>query len=316
LLKAIAYGNDGKGNPSPFGEALKEGFYRAAQKWGRCDGEENDLVTGMLPYPHWGVCLHLDPRFQIEWGYSTILSDRDVCEHDFDFLHKNPTDSVVPLVSAEEGVRIYTDKMVPYHQDPDRMRMLDYSDENMYSDNIVRLVSWFRHYTRFYKRVMGFCDWQWPDFVNPYGPGKVGSTGEAEPKFINAVLGTNFTFLDGIMLGKKVWNLDRAIWILQGRHRDSENFAAYIYKEVVMGQPGATRHLVPCFINGQWEYKNVNTKTRKIDRDSFEDFKTRFYQFEGWDPDSGWPTRKTLQDLGMSDVADELQIRAKLGKDA
>jgi aldehyde:ferredoxin oxidoreductase len=317
LLNAIAYGNDGRGHPSPFGEALQEGFYRAAVRWGRCQGENNDLMTGLLPFPWWGLPVHLDPRFQIEWGYSNILSDRDVCEHDFDFLHKNPTDTEStpenPLVTAEEGVRIYTDKMVPYHQDPDRMRMLDYSDGNMYSDHIVRLVMWYRHYTRFYKRAAGLCDWQWPDFVNPYTPDHIGSTGEAEPKFINAVMGTQLKFVDGIELGKKIWTLDNAIWILQGRHRNLVRFADYIYNGPTKDYRGpGGRHLVPCYIDGRWDYVNVNVPERKIDRNSFEGFKTRFYQLEGWDPDTGYPTRKTLQDLGLTDVADELQKRGKL----
>lgn len=327
LLYAITYGNDGKGNPSKFGEALKDGFYRAAEAWGRLQGEENDLVTGMLPFPHWGLPIHLDPRFQIEWGYSNVLSDRDVCEHDFDFLHVNPTraveSSVPPLLSAEEAVRTYTDKMAPYNQYDERMRMLDYSDENMYSEHIVRLVAWYRHYTRFYKRAAGFCDWQWPDFINPYSPDKIGSTGEAEPKFINAVTGAALTFLDGIEMGRKIWNLDRAIWTLQGRHRDLERFAEYIYRGVESGQPGTgSNHFLPCYTLAegaseyQWDYKNVRAKTRKIDRELFEDFKTRFFQFEGWDPDTGYPSRQTLEQLGLGYVADELQKRGKLGKDA
>ena len=93
--------------------------------------------------------------------------------------------------------------------------MLDFSTENMYSEHIAKLVTWHRYYTRFWKQSVQFCDWRWPDFLNLYGPGKVGSTGIAEPKFLNAVTGKNFSFLDGIELGRKIWNLDHAIWTLQ-----------------------------------------------------------------------------------------------------
>ncbi|NQV03055.1 MAG: hypothetical protein HQ542_10435, partial [Bacteroidia bacterium] len=44
-------GNDGRGNPSRFGEDLAQGFVRAAEKWGRRD---EDLKTGILPFLYWG----------------------------------------------------------------------------------------------------------------------------------------------------------------------------------------------------------------------------------------------------------------------
>lgn len=163
---------------------------------------------------------------------------------------------------------------------------------------------------------MGFCYWQYPDFVNPYQHDKIGSTGEAEPRYINAVMGTEMTFLDGIEFGRKMWNFDQAIWTLQGRHRDQVKFADYIYEGPKAIQAGTARHLVQCFFDGVWKYTNGSVPTRKIGRDFFEDFKTRFYKLEGWDPDSGFPTRNTLEHLGLKDVADELERKGKLGKDA
>ena len=51
-----------------------------------------------------------------------------------------------------------------------------------------------------------------------------------------------------------------------------------------------------------------------MDRDKFEEFKTRFYQLEGWDPSSGWPKRSTLEELDLVFVADELEANDKLCK--
>ena len=56
-------------------------------------------------------------------------------------------------------------------------------------------------------------------------------------------------------------------------------------------------------------------KNRRHDKDKFEEWKTAYYQFEGWDPRTGWPTRKTLDSLGMGYVADELQKNDRLGND-
>ena len=42
-------------------------------------------------------------------------------------------------------------------------------------------------------------------------------------------------------------------------------------------------------------------------------FKTNFYKLEGWDIKTGWPTRKTLEGLGLKKIADTLASRSKLG---
>jgi aldehyde:ferredoxin oxidoreductase len=50
-----------------------------------------------------------------------------------------------------------------------------------------------------------------------------------------------------------------------------------------------------------------------LDEEGSEQWKTAFYRFEGWDPGTGYPARKTLEDLGMRQVADVLEARNKLG---
>jgi len=311
LIKSIAYRNDGLGNQHSFGDDLAEGFVRAAGKWGRLNGELSDLKTGTLMFPFWGLPRHKEARSQLDWAYGTILGDRDINEHGFDQLRGNPSYHKrwgIPLYGkAEEVVKIYTDKMVPFQGD---MKMLDFSTENMYSEHVAKLVSWHRYYTRFWKQSVQFCDWRWPDFLNLYGPGKVGSTGVAEPKFLNAVTGKNFSFLDGIELGKKIWNLDNAIWTLQGRHRDMVHFADYYYSQPSFSLDGSHEYM-PGLEKNKWRY--IKVLGRHFDRDKFEDFKTIFYNLQGWDITTGFPTKDTLNSLDLAYVADELDNHGKLG---
>ncbi len=309
LVKAISYRNDGMGNPHPFGDTLAEGFVRAAQKWGRLSGKKSDLKTGLLKFPHWGLPKHKLERSQLDWGFGTMLGDRDINEHCFDMLRALPTyfkRTGKRLPPAEGLVTAITGKMKPFSGD---IKMLDFSTENMYSDHIVKLVTWHRWYTRFWKQSAQLCDFKWPDFLNLYGPKKLGAAGIAEQRFFNDVTGKNFTFLDGINLGKKIWNLDNAIWILQGRHRDMVRFADYIYTT-----PGTTTSGYPQYMpgtkNGKWDY--VKTSDRHFNDEKFEDFKTRFYQFQGWDPQTGCPTKKTLAALGLDHVAKELEENGKI----
>ncbi|MGA1875560.1 MAG: aldehyde ferredoxin oxidoreductase N-terminal domain-containing protein [bacterium] len=289
-----------------FGYAVGEGLFRAAMMWGRL---EEDLREELLPYPYHGLPEHgYDPRAELEWGYGTILGDRDINEHDFNGLYWDPTVNCYlefrrPLATAEEAVTIFTDKMIPFQGD---RLMLDYSTENMYSEHIVKLVAWHRRYTRFWKQSVLLCDWAWPDMLNLNRPDKRGSTPEAEPTFLRAVTGLDLSFEEGMELGRKLWNLDNAIWALQGRHRDMLQFAEYIYTRPFGGQvmpfyrmPGLDRK------DGQWKY--LDLAGRWLDRDRFEQWKTAYYLFEGWDPRTGHPERETLEGLGLGYVADRLE---------
>lgn len=296
------------------GDDFAEGFYRAAKRWGRL---EEDLKTSDLRYPYWGLPEHgYDPRGEVEWGYGTILGDRDINEHDFNSVYWNANlEHVVgkePSLSAEKVVTLISKKLVPYENNPD---MLDYSTENIYSENIVKLIAWQRHYTRFWKQSALFCDWRWPDFYNAYAPDYSGLTGdEGEPKFLNAITGGHLSFRDGMELGRKIWYLDQAIYTLQGRTREMVTFSDYIFKLPFTDGlvEGEKEYLMPGKKNGKWQY--VDLIGRHLDKDKFEEWKTKYYKFEGWDTKTGWPTRSALEAVGLKQVADELEQNGKLGK--
>jgi aldehyde:ferredoxin oxidoreductase len=310
FVNMVAYGNDGKGGESQFGQDISGGFVRAAEKWGR---REEDLASGILQFPYWGIPVHTgqEPRAQVYWGYGTLLGDRDINEHGFDWLK-----SLIYLVDAEymdayaEGiVKAITDKMVPFQGDMD---MLNFSESNIYSEHMVKMVSWQRYYTRFWKQSMLFCNNRWPDFVNIYSPDGSGATGLAEPRYVKAVTGKDLSFEDGMELGRKVWNLDHAIWTLQGRHRDMVHFADNVYEELPLFPAGSIPDVhMPGKESGQWGFYGYSQRT--LDRDKFEEFKTRFYELQGWDTATGYPTRAALESLGLGYVAAELEENGKLG---
>ena len=287
------------------GNDIAEGTPRAAKKWGRL---EEDLESGLLRLMAWGYQEHYDPRVQVEWGYGSILGDRDINEHCINkavFWMPQATAMIgeKPLVSAERLVEIISDRLAPYN-DP---AMLDYSADGIYSQGKVKMISWHRRYTRFWKQSVLFCDMVFPNFFNTNAPEMEGFSPEGEPRFFNAVTGKNMTFEGGLELGRKIWNLDRSVWILQGRHRNQEVLGEYVYK-----QPTENPGILPIRENGRWIYSdNIG---RKIDRNKFEQWKTNYYQFEGWDPDTGWPTEQTLGSLGLKHVARELKDNSKLGE--
>jgi aldehyde:ferredoxin oxidoreductase len=114
------------------------------------------------------------------------------------------------------------------------------------------------------------------------------------------------TMDQGLALGKKIWNLDKAIWVLQGRHRDQEVFTNYVYDV-----PTSAPYFLLAKEDGEWGYSICLGRT--LDRARFEDVKDRFYAMQGWDVATGWPTRSGLEAVGLSAVADELDKAGKLG---
>ena len=210
---------------------------------------------------------------------------------------------------------LFAEKVVPFEGDPD---MFDFSTENIYSGHMAKLIAWHRHFTRYYKQSMLFCNIRYPDIFNNYTADKKGLTPEGELRFIKAVTGKDIDFREGMEIGRRIWNLDNAIWSLQGRHRDMVRFSEYIYtapfagKTSVTGAGSMTSFYLTGKEDGNWEY--IPLEGRHLDEVKFENWKTRYYEFEGWDQATGWPKGETLESLGLDNVARELETAGKLGK--
>jgi aldehyde:ferredoxin oxidoreductase len=309
LVHALSTGTD-------IGRDLAEGFVPAARKWGR----EGDLATGALQFSYWGCPEHgYDPRAALEWGYGSIMGDRDTNTHCFNFMFTTVSAAfayALPIrVEAKELVTVQARRLAPYAQD--RPEVFDFSDPNMYSEAVAQLVRWQQHYCRFWKNSALFCDLKWPDLFNTNRPNLEGATGSedaGEHVFWNAVTGDKMTLVDGIRLGRRIWNLDNAIWTLQGRHRDIVQFAPYIYDTKYEKNELFPFFMWPCRDDkGNWAYTDL--MGRSIDRKGFEEWKTTFYRLEGWDTKTGWPTARTLAELDLDFVTEALKAANRLGKE-
>lgn len=305
FLHAIAYR---KG----IGDDLTEGFPRAAERWGRAT---EDLRTGVLPMHAWGHSIHYDGRCEAYWWYASLVESRDVNMHDFNIaayrIGQEIASGKKPLVTAQQ-VADWFAELPPYH-DPE---MINFSEDNLYSAHMARTTAWLLHYAYFWKHSCGLCSTAFADLVNPNGPCNRGLTPEGELRFYRAVTGEEISFEESMELGRKMYNLDKAIWTLQGRHRDMEVFPDYMYSVPSIGSVSATvgkpqPYYMPTRVNGVWDYRDV--AGRFLDRDKVESWKTIFYELEGWDPKTGWQTEATLQSLGLSKAAEELARHGKFG---
>jgi aldehyde:ferredoxin oxidoreductase len=282
------------------GDLLAEGTVRFAEKIGR--SRDTD---GILRYPAWGYVDHWTMP-NVEWAYGTLMDSRDINNHDVSL-------SPVEGMSCEAYVTLLAAACPPFEDDP---FMFDYSWQGeqayrtgIYSDHKARFVAWHQHYAMFYKESMLFCDWVFGNAFDRRSENGRGATPQAEPVLINAVTGKGMSFVDGIETGRKIWNVVRAIFAVQGKNRDNEKFSGFMYR------PGASRAhylpTIPLFDGKKWDWTDCGELY--LDEDGVERWKTAFYSLEGWDAKSGYPKRATLEKLGLRHVADVLESRDRLG---
>jgi aldehyde:ferredoxin oxidoreductase len=309
LVRMIACRNDGNGRPHDFGRRWRRASSARPKNGAPGRGPE----TGLLPFPFWGLPVHKEPSAQLEWGYGTLLGDRNINEHDFDWIKLTCHRAGVRQKTARSGGSAGQD-----HHRQDGTFSGRRTDARLQHGQYVLQAHGQAGQLApllypLLEAIRPFLRLALADFVNENAPGKIGSTGIAEPKFLNAVTGKTMTFLDGIELGRRIWNLDHAIWTLQGRHRRLVHFADYAYK-VSSNAEGLRRIYLPGMENDHWTYLDVRGRT--FDRRKVEEFKTCFYKVQGWDVASGYPTRRTLTSLGLGYVADELEKAGRLGAEA
>ena len=290
----------------PWADALADGTMRAAMKWGTA---KEDLKTGALKLPQYGYYYHYNPYVETDWSFGSLLTERDTNQHNYNYgVYWMPNSARIqhqePLSTAEE-ITSYLAKETGLDQ-----RSFDYSEENCYSDYRVDAVAWSLNYSRFWMDSMNICDmvfncfnYQDPDVTdgNYYF-----DMGYYLTKLYTAVTGIDMSWEESVDMGHKFLILDRAIWAMQGRHRDQEVFADFVYDA-----PNTDPAWFPMIKDGEWTYSDGLGRT--LDREKVEDFKTQFYIHEGLDPKTGWPTRSTLEKYGMKNVADRLEAAGKLG---
>jgi aldehyde:ferredoxin oxidoreductase len=286
------------------GADLAEGILEAAKKWGRL---EEDMNSGALRLPAYGASWHHSLP-GVDWAYSYIFMSGDPMWHGFFNAVSGGGGGFgggAAAANPEQQVQKLVAKMVPFSDDPLMLSNSWKGEEakktGIYSEHKAKMVAWARRYAGFYNESMALCEMMLPQFS--------GASPDLEYRYYQAVTGSKKSFADTIEIGRKIWNMERSIRVMAGRHRDKEQFAPFMY------MPGATFKLgmgsKPIYQDGKWSFENQDDLY--LDKAGVELFKTNFYKLEGWDEKNGWPTRKTLEGLGMKKVADTMAAKGRLG---
>jgi len=108
-----------------------------------------------------------------------------------------------------------------------------------------------------------------------------------------AITGEDMTHDMLIQLGEKIRTMERAFEAREGLTRKNDALPEKLFNEPVRGG----------FSEGQI-----------ADREKWERMKDEYYALRGWDTETGNPTRKTLEELGLKYIADDLETWGKLPK--
>jgi len=103
-----------------------------------------------------------------------------------------------------------------------------------------------------------------------------------ESQLYSAVTGISCTEEELDKIGERIFNLERAIAIREGRNRKTDE------------------NVIPFFKKPNW--------TRKItlNENKFRSLLDEYYTLRGWDIKTGWPTESKLKELDLMDVSKEI----------
>jgi len=309
------------------GADIAMGQVRCAQKWGIL---EDEMMSGRMNMIYWAGETHWG--IYPVWAYAGLFQTRDCNMH----LHNSVNQGVYPAGTTpnkvvQDRVNALVALAYPWH-DP---LMCDQSEVGIYSLGMAHYVSWSQRFAKFWRDCAMTCDQDnvWKNFAHDQGDADPVQAHGLMPdfftKFFNAVTGLNYTYEDGLDVGKKVWDFERAILALHGRHRNEEYFPpfppydSYVYHD---GQPylqtnasggSPTSPQVetvwdPTLNSGAGGYTEAKTEF-PLSKAKMDGFKTLFYGVEGWDTATGRPTRAALEASGIGFVADVLEAKGRLG---
>lgn len=128
---------------------------------------------------------------------------------------------------------------------------------------------------------LGICKWIYTLFVY--------EDAEMPTRLFNLVTGKDWEIDKLLKVSERVRNLERMFDVRQGLRRSDDTLPKKFFEQALS--------------KGKF-------KGEVMDKEKFEQMKDEYYDLRGWDKETGIPTREKLEELGLGDVADEVQERS------
>lgn len=148
------------------------------------------------------------------------------------------------------------------------------------------------------------CDSNWPLMVSWHTPDHVGDPA-LESQVFTAVTGVETDEVELNRYGERIFNLQRAVLLREGwRPKLDDVPAAFNFED-----PVDTVFMNPDVIVPGPGNDVISRKGQTLDRDDFDAMRKEFYELRGWDAESGLQQTETLEQLGLSDLIPDLQVK-------
>jgi aldehyde:ferredoxin oxidoreductase len=157
------------------------------------------------------------------------------------------------------------------------------------------------------KETLMLCDWFYPMLDIRNSEDHMGDP-TIESKILSAVIGKEFDEESLNRVGERVFNLQRAILLREGHKAlDDDKLPDSWHNTPYEGHIVDPDSSVPGK-NGEI----ISRNGAKVDWEDFEQMRADYYQLRRWDVATGLQTRKQLTEIGLEDIADDLEQRGLL----
>jgi aldehyde:ferredoxin oxidoreductase len=158
------------------------------------------------------------------------------------------------------------------------------------------------------KENLILCDFTWPVIYSPFTHDGVGDP-TLESRLCAAVTGRDVDEEGLYRIGERTFNLQRAILIREGwRGREDDSLEEFNFTVPLKGDTAGNPDSIVPGPGGE----TFSRKGMVVDRVQFEGMKDEYYAIRGWDVRTGLQKRARLEELGLGDVACELEEQGLL----
>jgi aldehyde:ferredoxin oxidoreductase len=145
------------------------------------------------------------------------------------------------------------------------------------------------------KDSLGLCDSSWPLMVTGNTPDRLGDPA-LESQLFSAVTGMETGEEELYRYGERIFNLERAILLREGRRAKVDDVPA----EFNFTDPVQTVFMNPKVLVPGPGDEVLSRRGKVLKRKDFETMRKEFYELRGWDPDTGLQKPETLEKLALT----------------
>ncbi|HHY59444.1 MAG TPA: aldehyde ferredoxin oxidoreductase [Clostridia bacterium] len=269
------------------GEIAKLGLgtYHLVQEWNLGKAYYDDPALQLITYNGYPKHHGPDEAWQVGLLYNLMYNRDCMTHHLVNFIHSGSPYELYKSIVEEEFGPGAVDKQKHY---------------TPMNRSKAKLAKWAFVGTQFHNMAT-VCNWMWPMTLSPSKARGYKGDHELEAKFMTALTGEKWTRADVDKACERVANMLRVITAVSFQiHEKTDNLRK------THDQP------TEWVFTKDPDLKPFEEGTDKMDRQDVEVALDMFYEEMGWDKKTGIPTRKTLEELGLKDMADALAQRKLL----